>query len=93
MSPAEMIPSVLLSWLTAWAGIDVILVHYVYAPEMLVLFSRWGTVDVRRVNSKTALVAVGNGAAADGVILFLSKKNAKFLPKIENTKLRFMSIF
>ena len=33
---------------------------------------RWGTVDVRRVDSKTALVAVGNGAAAEGVILFVS---------------------
>ena len=37
-------------------------------------FSRWGTVDVRRVDSKTALVAVGNGAAAEGVILFFDQK-------------------
>lgn len=35
---------------------------------------RWGTVDVRRVDSKTALVAVGNGAAAEGVVGFLRRE-------------------
>merc|ERR1712192_29836 len=35
---------------------------------------RWGSVDVRRVDSKTALVAVGNGAAAEGVVGFLRRE-------------------
>ena len=33
--------------------------------------SRWGTVDIRRLGPKTALIAVGNGAAAEGVVLII----------------------
>ena len=42
----------------------------------LLFFCRWGTVDVRRVDSKTALVAVGNGAAAEGVGILNSVNHA-----------------
>ena len=41
--------------------------------------SRWGTVDIRRLGPKTALIAVGNGAAAEGVVLIIFKCQVQYL--------------